>query len=145
MMIAVDQIAKTKKEEEERNGKGIYCKGIWGYKRQNITIFFMIKCRLRILRNILKVSQCLFFRLLPKSEMRTRGNKLPEFSLHFKMRRSKREPVASSAKKANDKQCELLSSTGLIKWISIRRGQKLLFHLFHLNSSLHVMLSFETI
>ena len=70
----------------------------------------MIKCRLRILRNILKVSQCLFFRLLPKSEMRTRGNKLPEFSLHFKMRHSKREPVASSAKKANDKQCELLSS-----------------------------------
>ena len=42
--------------------------------------------------------------------MRTRGNKLPEFSLHFKMRHSKREPVANSAKKSNDKQCELLSS-----------------------------------
>lgn len=35
-------------------------------------------------------------RLLPKSEMRTRGNKLPDFNLHFKMRYSKKE-LAESA------------------------------------------------
>ena len=50
------------------------------------------------------------FRLLPKSEMRTRGNKLPEFSLHFKMRHSKKEVVGHSNDKINAKQNELLSS-----------------------------------
>ena len=40
--------------------------------------------------------------------MRTRGNKLPEFSLHFKMRHAKKEPVGISAKKINDKQSEML-------------------------------------
>ena len=42
-----------------------------------------------------------YSRLLPKSEMRTRGNKLPEFSLHFKIRHLKKEvnnPVSSSSK-----------------------------------------------
>ena len=41
--------------------------------------------------------------------MRTRGNKLPEFSLHFKMRHSKKEVVVPSIGKINDKQSEMLS------------------------------------
>ena len=43
--------------------------------------------------------------------MRTRGNKLPEFSLHFKMRHSKKEVVVvPSDNKINHKQSELLSN-----------------------------------
>ena len=42
--------------------------------------------------------------------MRTRGNKLPEFSLHFKMRHSKKEVVVPSVNKINHKQSELLSN-----------------------------------
>ena len=36
---------------------------------------------------------CFYFRLLPKSEMRTRGNRLPDAKLHFKIRYSRKEPI----------------------------------------------------
>ena len=46
------------------------------------------------------------FRLLPKSEMRTRGNKLPDFKLHFNMRPTRKEQkdlIASTSKYAKDR------------------------------------------
>ena len=65
-----------------------------------VIIYFIFKgVALQGYFSLCKVFLCIYItthRLLPKSEMRTRGNKLPDFNLHFKMRYSKKE-LAESA------------------------------------------------